>query len=177
MPKILLDVLTHHITLSKAFQKKFGENPWDGGEEHRAWLATVMRENPRVQDFSCTVVKRKQATEWDVTNLSAALSAVMEPSPEVQHIVKVRQSRNNLYHQSKPEVSDEEFTQCVVSVRCLIEQALCPYFPKRDSDHYLAKLEESADSEFCQFHWKGHSMSCLMGCSCVMELFRVTGVT
>ena len=270
VPKILLDVLTHHITLSKAFRKRFGENPWDGGQENRAWLATVMRKNPRVQDFSCAAVKNTSGTEWDVTNLSAALSAVMEPSdvpcdvavtqacsrtnqpmayfnvsvperrdcktwkgfsinvtgasppevvecvvteapsdtqvvavcrerandrdlpnkitkymateprpvhlplPEVQHIVKVRQSRNNLYHQSKPEVSDEEFTQCVVSVRCLIEQALCPYFPKRDSDIYLAKLEESADSEFCQFHWKGHSMSCLMGCSCVMALFRVT---
>ena len=27
--KILLDVLTHHITLSKAFQK-FSKKPWDG---------------------------------------------------------------------------------------------------------------------------------------------------
>ena len=212
MPKILLDVLTHHITLSKAFRKRFGENPWDGGQENRAWLATVMRKNPRVQDFSCAAVKNTPGTEWDVTNLSAALSVVMEPLdvpcdvaviqacskkdrpmayfkvsvperrdcktwkgfsinvtgaspsevvecvvteapsdtqvvavcrerandhdlpkkitkymateprpvhlplPEVQHIVKVRQSRNTLYHRSKPEVSDEEFTQCVVLI-------------------------------------------------------------
>ena len=248
VPKILLDVLTHHITLNKAFQKRFGGNPWDGGQENRAWLATVMRKNPRVQDFSCTAVEKKPATEWDVTNLSAALSAVMEPSavpcdvavtqarskadrpmayfkvsvperrgcktwegfsinvtgasppevvecvvteapsdtqvvavcrerandrdlpkkitkymateprpvhlplPEVGDIVKVRQSRNTLYHRSKTEVSDEEFAQYVVAVRCLIEQALCPYFPKEDLDSYLAKLEESADSEFLQFH-------------------------
>ena len=292
VPKILLDVLTHHITLSKAFQKRFGENPWDGGQENRTWLATVMRKNPRVQDFSCAAVEKKAATEWDVTNLSAALSAVMEPSadscevpvtqarsksnqpmayfnvsvpdcktwegfsinvtgaspskvvecvvteapkvvecvvteapkvvecvvteapsdtevvavckewandrdlpkkikkymttesrpvhlplPEVGDIVKVRQSRNNLYHRSKAEVSDEEFTRCKVTVRCLIEKALCPYFPKKDSDSYFSKLEESADSEFLQFHWKGHGMSCLMGCSCVMEPFMVTGMT
>ena len=243
VPKILLDVLTHHITLSKNFQKRFGEKPWDGGREHREWLASVMEKNPRVLDFSRAAVEKKPATEWDVTNLSAALSAVMEPSdvpcdvpvtqacgksdqsiayfnvsvpersscktwkgfsinvagatpsevvkcvvteapsdtqvvavckervndhdlpkkikkykattprpvhfplPEVQDIVKVRQSRNTLYHRSKMEVSDEEFTQCVVSVRCLIEQALRPYLPKRDTDIYLAELNGAACSE------------------------------
>ena len=247
VPKILLDVLTHHITLSKALQKRFGKKPWDGGWEHREWLATIMEKNPRVQDFSCAAVKKKPATEWDVTNLSAALSAVMEPSdvpcgvtvsqarsknkkkpmdyfevdvseakrtdckawegfsinvrgtfspkvmecvvsemlsdiqvvvvckerakdrdlpnkigrgkstkdqpvhlplPEVRDNVKVRQSRNTLYHRSKTEVSHDEFTQCVASVRCLIEQALRPYFPKGDSDGYLTQLDRAACSEF-----------------------------
>ena len=80
VPKILLDVLTYHITLSKAFQKRFDEKPWNGGQEHREWLATTMKKNPRVQDFLCTAVKQMPAPEWDVTTLSAALSAVMEPS-------------------------------------------------------------------------------------------------
>ena len=247
VPKILLDVLTHHITLNKAFHKRFGKKPWDGGREHREWLASVMEKNPRVQDFSCAAVRKKPAAEWDVTNLSAALSVVMEPLdapchgiavtqacnkkndpisyfkadvsesertdcktwvgfsinvtgasppevvecvvtevpagtqvvavrrerakdhdqpkkikkylatelrpvhlplPEVQDIVKVRQSRNSLYHRSKTEVSHDEFTQCVVSVRCLIEQALYPYFPKGDSDGYLTQLDKVACSEF-----------------------------
>ena len=244
---ILLDMLTHHITLNKAFQKRFGKKPWDGGREHREWLASIMEKNPRVQDFSCAAVRKKPATEWDVTNLSAALSAVMEPSDvpckgvavtqacskrnepinyfkadvsasgrtdcktwegfsinvtgnsppevvecivtevpsdthvvvvcrerakdrdlpnkikkylatelrpirlplqEVGNIVKVRQSRNALYHRSKTEVSHDEFTQCVASVQCLIEQALCPYFPKGDSDGYLTQLDRAACSEF-----------------------------
>ena len=248
VPKILLDVLTQHIMLSKAFQKEFGKKPWDGEcQKHREWLATMMEKNPRVQDFSCAAVRKKPAMEWDVTNLSAALSAVMEPSdvpcngiavtlacskkddpinyfnvdvsaterrdckawegfsinvtgasppevvecvvteaatdtqivtvsrdkakdrdlpnkikkymptkvrpvhlplPEVQDIVKVRQSRNALYHRSKTEVSGDEFTQCVTSVRCLIEQALRPYFPKEDSDGYLTELDRAACSEF-----------------------------
>ena len=246
MPKVLLDVLTRHI--SKAFQKKFGEKSWDGKcQMHREWLATMMEKNPRVQDFSCAAVRKKPASEWDVTNLSAVLSAVMEPSdvpsdgvavtqacskkdvpinyfnvdvseserrdcktwegfsinvtgasppevvecvvtkapsgtqivaacrdkandhdlpnkikkymptecrpvylplPEVQDIVKVRQSRNALYHRSKTEVSGDEFTQCVTSVRCLIEQVLSPYFPKEDSDGYLTELDRAACSEF-----------------------------
>ena len=246
VPKILLDVLTHHITLSKAFQKRFGKKPWDGGLEHREWLASIMEKNPRVQDFSCATVRKKPTTEWGVTNLSAALSVVMEPSdvpcngvavtqacskrnepidyfkadvsvsertdcktwegfsinvtgasppevmvcivsevpgdaqvvavcrerakdcdlpnkikylaselrpvhlplPEVGDIVKVRQSRNALYHRSRTEVTHDEFTQCVVSVRCLIEQALRPYFPKGDSDGYLTQLDRAACSEF-----------------------------
>ena len=247
MRKVLMDILTHHVTFSKAFQKKFGKKPWDGGQNDREWLATIMEKNPRVQDFSCAAVRKKPATEWDVTNLSAALSAVMEPSdvpcngvavaqacskkddpinyfnvdvsasersdcktwegfsinvtgvspsevvecvvteaasdtqivtvcrkrakdrdlptkikkymptevrpvylplPEVQDIVKVRQSRNVLYHRSKTEVSGDEFTQCVASVRCLIEQALRPYFPKEDSDGYLTELDKAACSEF-----------------------------
>ena len=248
VPKVLLDVLTHHITLSKAFQKEFGKKPWDGeSQKHREWLATMMEKNPRVQDFSCAAVRKKPASEWDVTNLSAALSVVMEPSdvpcngvavtqacskkddpinyfnvdvsatertdcktwegfsinvtgasppevvecvvteaatdtqivtvsrdkakdrdlpnkikkymltkvrpvhlplPEVRDIVKVRQSRNALYHRSKTEVSGDEFTQCVMSVRCLIEQALCPYFPKERSEGYLADLDKAESSEF-----------------------------
>ena len=248
VPEILLDVLTHHITLSKAFQDKFGKKPWDGGREHREWLASVMEKNPRVKDFSCAAVRKKPAAEWDVTNLSAALSAVMEPSdvpcgvdvaqactksnppkaidyfevevsasertdckgwegfsinvtgasppevvecivreapsdtqvvavgrakandnalpnkikkymavesrpvhlplPEVRDIVKVRQSRNALYHLSKIEVSHDAFTQHVASVRCLIKQALRPYFPKEKSDSYLAEVDRAADSEF-----------------------------
>ena len=248
VPKVLLDVLTHHIMLSKAFRKKFGKKPWDGEcQKHTEWLATMMEKNPHVQDFSCAAVRKKPAIEWDVTNLSAALSAVMEPSdvpcngvavtqacskkddpinyfnvdvssserrdcktwegfsinvtgasppevvecvvteaasdtqivmvsrdkakdrdlpnktkksdltevrpvhlpqPEVQDIVKVRESRNTLYHRSKTEVSGDEFTQCVTSVRCLIEQALRPYFPKEDSDSYLIELDRAACSEF-----------------------------
>ena len=244
VPKILLDVLTRHITLSKAFQKRFDGKPWDGGREHRLWLATTMKKNPRVQDMSCTVVKKMPAPEWDVTTLTAALSAVMEPSdnlcdvavtqacsktgrpmayfdirmseghdcktwegfsinvtgaspdevvecvvteapsdtqvvavcrerandrelpkkikkymatesrhihlplPEVRDIIKLRQSRDTLYHRSKMEVSDNEFAQCVESVRSLIVQALCPYFPKKYSDDYLAKLDGTACSEF-----------------------------
>ena len=250
VPKILLDVLTHHITLNKGFQKRFGSKPWDGGRDHRRWLAAVMEKNPRVQDFSCKAVKWKPATEWDVTNLSAALLAVMEPSdapceatvtqgcskkgsaidyfdvsvlertdgktwegfsvnvmrhsttpsspaegvvecvvtealsdtrvvavsrtmandrglpnkitkymaakphpiylpqPEVAHIVKVRQSRNSLYHRSKTDMSKDEFTQCVAAVQCLIEQALRPYCLKKASDGYLTKLKEAACSEF-----------------------------
>ena len=224
VPKILLDMLSHHIKLSKAFQKEFGEKSWDSEcPKCREWLATMMKSS-RVQDFSCAAVRDKPASKWDVTNLSAALSAVMEPSdvpcngvdvnqwcgkktnkpmdyfevdvtamkrtdwqswegfsinvtgastsevvecvvtkapsetkivavsrkeakdgnlpekikkgdltkdrlvhlplPEVQDIVKVRQSRNALYHRSKAEVSGDEFTQCVMSVRRLIEQAL-----------------------------------------------------
>ena len=243
VPKILLDVFKHHITLSKAFQKRFGKKPWDGSFEHRQWLASIMKKNTRIQDVSCTVVKTKRDTEWDVTNLSAALSAVMEPSDvpcgvavtqahsrtgrplayfdvsmsegsgcktwegfrinvtgaspdevvecvvteapsdtqvvavsrervkdrdfpkkitkymatesrpiylprsEVSDIVKVRQSRNTLYHRSTTELSESEFTQCVTSVRSLIEQAVCPYFPKGYSECYLAKLDEAA----CEF--------------------------
>ena len=248
VPKVLLDVLTHHIMLSKAFQKKFGKKLWDGEcSKHREWLATMMEKNPRVQNFSCAAVRKKPAIEWDVTNLSAALSAVMEPSdvpcngvdvnqaynnengdpieyfkvdvsasersdykawegfsinvtgvsppevvecvvteapsdtqivavcrekaiehvlpneikymptevqpvhlplPEVQDIVKVRQSRNSLYHRSKTEVSGVEFTQCVMSVERLIEEALSPYIPKEDSDSYLTELDRDACSEF-----------------------------
>ena len=246
VPKILLDVLTNHITSNTVFQNRCDKKPWDGGQEHRKWLASVMEMNPRVKDFSCAAVRNKPASEWDVTNLSAALSAVMEPSgvpcdvdvnqwcgrktkkpmeyfevdvgkseradckswegfsinvtgasppeivecvvteapsetmvvavsrekakdrdlpnkikksdltevrpvnlplPEVQDIVKVRQSRNALYHRSKTEVSGDEFTQCVASVRHLIEQA----FPKEVSDGYLAELDTAADSEFCYF--------------------------
>ena len=246
VPKILLAVLIHHITLSKAYQKRFGKKTWVGDPNDREWLATIMEKNPRVQDFSCAAVRKKPAAEWDVTILSAALSAVMEPSdspcndvavtqacskkndpldyfkvdvsasqridwktwegfsinitrvlppevvecivteasdthllavcrerakdrdlpnkikkyvttelrpvhfplPEVQDIVKVWQSRNTLYHRSKAEVSSDEFTQCVASVRCLIEQALRPYFHKRDSDDYLSELDRAACSEF-----------------------------
>ena len=251
VPKILLNVLAHHITLSKAFQKNFGKKPWDSEcQSDREWLATMMEKNPRIQDFSCAAVRKKPASEWDVTNLSAALSAVMEPSdvpcngvavtqacskkngfinyfnvdvsasersdcntwegfcinvtgasppelvecvvteaasdtqivavcrkgakdrdlpnkikkyvltevrpvhlplPDVRDIVKVRQSRNGLYHRSKTEVSGDEFTQCVTSVQCLIEQALRPYFPKEDSDGYLTELNRAACSEFSSF--------------------------
>ena len=246
VPKILLDMLSHHIKLSKAFQEKIGEKPWDSEcQKHREWLATMMGKNPQVQDFSCAAVRKKPASEWDVTNLSAALSAVMEPSdvpsngvdvnqwcakktnkpmdyfevdvtalkrtdwqswegfsinvtgastsevvecvvtktpsetkivavsrkeakdldlpnkikegnltkdrlvhlplPRVQDIVKVRRSRNTLYHRSKTEVSGAEFTQYVTSVRRLIEQALRPDFPKED---YLTELDRAASSEF-----------------------------
>ena len=253
VPKIMLEVLTHHVTLSKAFQERFGKKPWDGGQSDREWLAAMMEKNPRVQDFSCAAVRKKPALEWDVTNLSAALSAVMEPSgdpcdvdvnqwcgkktkkpmdyfevdistskrsdckswegfsinvtgasppevvecvvteapsdtkvvavsrektkdrdlpnkikkgdssnvrpvhlplPEVGHIVQVRQSRNALYHRSKTKVSGDEFTQCVTSVRFLIEQALCPYFPKEDCDDYLTELDRVACSEFSSSVWE-----------------------
>ena len=266
MPKILLDILTHHITLSKAFQKKFGKKPWDGGQNDREWLATMMEKNPRVHDFSCAAVRKKPASEWDVTNLSAALSAVMAPLdvpfngvdvtqacskkndpisyfnvdvsasersdcktwegfsihvtgasppevkecvvtealsdtqivavcrerakdcdlpnkikkhmpaeirpvhlplPEVQDIVRVRQSRNTLYHRSKTEVSDDEFTQCVTSVRCLVERALRPYFSKEGFDDYLTELDTAACSEFL-VPCEERRMSCLMSCNCVM---------
>ena len=256
VPKILQDVLTNHITSNTVFQDRFDKKPWDGGQEHRKWLASVMEMNPRVKDFSCAAVRNKPASEWDVTNLIAALSAVMEPSgvpcdvdvnqwcgkktkkpmeyfevdvgkseradckswegfsiyvttsaspteivecvvteapsettvvavsrekakdrdlpnkitknkltdvrpvnlplPEVQDIVKVRESRNALYHRSKMEVSEHEFKQRVESVRCLIKQVLCPYFPKEDSDGYLAELDIVADSEFCYFIGKVH---------------------
>ena len=73
----------------------------------------MMEKNPRVHDFSCAAVREKPASEWDVTNLSAVLSAVIGPSdvpcngvdvtqtcsnlllplPVMQDIVKVRQSR------------------------------------------------------------------------------------
>ena len=91
------------------------------------------------------------------------------PPPEVRDIVKVRQSRNVIYHRSKMEVSENQFAQYVATVRCLIEQALRPYFPKEYSDGYLAKLDGTACSEF---HWKVHSMSCLMDCISAMTLFR-----
>ena len=78
VPKILLDVLTNHITSNKVFQDGFDNKQWN--EEHRKWLASIMERNPRVQNFSCAAVRTKPASEWDVTNLSAALSAVMEPS-------------------------------------------------------------------------------------------------
>ena len=146
VPKVLLDVLTHHIALSEAFRKEFNEKPWDGGQKHREWLATMMK-NSRVPKFSCAAVREERATEWDVTNLSAAMSAVMEPS-EVGDIIKVRQLRNALYHRNKTEVSVDEFTQCVTSVRCLIEQALRPYFPKERSEGYLADLDKAESSEF-----------------------------
>ena len=272
-PKILLDVLTHHITLNKAFECSFDGKPWDGGQNDREWLASVMAKNPRVQDFSCAAVRKKPASEWDATILGAALSAVMEPSgdpcdvdvnqwcgkrtnkpmdyfevdvsalersdckswtgfsinvtgaslpgfsspevvecvvteapsdtkvvavsrkmamdhnlpkrirkymptkvrpvhlplPEVQDIVKVRQLRNALYHRSKTEVSGDEFTQCVASVRRLIEQALRPYFPKERSEGYLAELNKAACSEFLYVHGIQERMCCLtiMGHACV----------
>ena len=78
---MLLDLLTHHISLSKAFQRKFTKKKaWDGGQEDRLWLASVMKKNPRVQDISCAAVRKQPATEWNVTTLSAALSVVMEPT-------------------------------------------------------------------------------------------------
>ena len=145
VPKVLLAMLAHHIALNEAFRKKFDEKPWDGEcQEHREWLATMM-ENSRVPKFSCAAVRK---SEWDVTNLCAALLAVMKCS-EVEVIVKnVRQSRNALYHRSKTKVSDDEFRQYVTSVRCLIEQALCPYFPKEDSEGYLTELDRAACSKF-----------------------------
>ena len=79
VPKVLVDMLAHYITLNKAFQRKFGK-PWDGGLEQREWLASVTEKNPWPPDFSCKSMNEKHATEWDVTTLSAALSAVMEPS-------------------------------------------------------------------------------------------------
>ena len=268
MPKILLDVLTHHITLNKAFQNSFGRKPWDGGQKDRKWLASVMEKNPLVQDFSCAAVRNKPASEWDATILGAALSAVMEPSgdpcdvdvnqwcgkktkrpmdyfevdvsaversdcrswvgfrinvtgafppevvecfvteapsdtkvvavsrekakdrdlpnkikegdspnirpvqlplPEVGHIVKVRWLRSALYHRSKTVVSGDEFTQCVTSVRRLIEQALRPYFPKERSEGYLDELEKAARSEFLYLHGIQQRMCCLtiMGHACV----------
>ena len=268
MPKILLDVLTHHITLSKAFQERFGKKPWDGGQKHREWLATMMVKNPRVQDFSCAAVRKKPTSEWDTTILDAALLAVMEPSgdpcdvevsqwcskktkkpvdyfevdvsalersdckswmgfsinvtgfsppeivecfvteapsdtkvvavsrkvakdrylsrkirkymptevrpvhlplPEVQDIVKVIRSRNALYHRPRTDVSGDEFTQCVASVRRLIEQALRPYFPKERSEGYLAELNKAACSEFLYVHGIQERMCCLtiMGHACV----------
>ena len=59
---------------------RFGRRPWNDDQENREWLANVMKKNPRVKDISCQAVKNNPATEWDVTNLSAALSVVMEPS-------------------------------------------------------------------------------------------------
>ena len=165
MPKVLLDVLAHHIRLNKAFQKKFGKKPWYGEcQKHTEWLATMM-ENSRVPKFSCEAVRK---SEWDVTNLCAALLAVMKCS-EVEVIVKVRKSRNDLYHRSKTEVSGDEFTQCVMSVRSLIEQALRPYFPKERSEGYLADLDKAKISEFSLAPCKERRMSCLMGCSCVSK--------
>ena len=282
VPKIMLEVLTHHVTFSKAFQDRFDKKPWDGGQSDREWLATMMEKNPRVQDFSCAAVRKKPASEWDVTILVAALSAVMEPSgdpcdvdvnqwcsknkkkpmdyfevdvsaleradcrswegfsinvtgastpaasppaasppaaspvvecvvteapsdtkvvavcrekakdrdlpkkikkgdspnvrpvqlplPEVGHIVNVRQSRNTVYHLSKTEVSGDEFIQCVTSVRCLIEQALRPYFPKERSEGYLAELDKAACSEFLYLYGIQERMCCLtiMGHTCVV---------
>ena len=156
MPKILLDVLTHHITVNKVFQNSFGRKPWDGGQNDREWLASVMKKKPRVPKFSCEEVRKKPTSEWDATILVVVLLAVMEPSddplPEVEHIVKVRQSRNALYHRSKTEVSGDEFSQCVMSVQRLIEQALRPYFPKERSEGYLAELDRAACSEFLYLH-------------------------
>ena len=254
VPRILLDVLTNHITSNKVFKGGFDNKPWDGGQEHREWLASVMEKNQGKKDFTSAAVRNKPASEWDVTNLSAALLAVMEPSgvpcdvdvkqlrsktkqkpmeyfevdvgksertdckswerfrinvttfalppnfvervvecvvteassdtmvvavvkedandrdlrnkmteknkicgvrpvnlplPEVQNIVKVRESRNALYHRSKMEVSHDELEQCVTSVRHLIKQA----FPKEDSNGYLDKLDIAADSELLQ--WEG----------------------
>ena len=247
VPEILLKVLTHHITLNKGFQDKFGKKPWGGDQDkHWEWLADTMKENPRVKDFSCAAVRKKPAAALDVTNLSAALSAVMEPSdvpcgvdvaqayskknepidyfkadvsaskrtdcktwegfsinvtgpsppdvvecivtealsdtwvvavgrkrakdrdlpnkiknymstksrpvhlplPEVRDIIKVKESRNAFYHQSKTEVSHDVFTQRVASARCLIDQALRPYFPKEKTDCYLTELDKAANSEF-----------------------------
>ena len=87
------------------------------------------------------------------------------PRTEVQNIAEVRELRNILYHRSKAEVSDEEFTQYVESVRHLIEHALPPNISKTLAlgrkvpsggtesqsvirDRYLADLDKAADSEF-----------------------------
>ena len=80
VPKILLNMLTRYIALNKGFQKKFGGTLWDGGWDHRRWLAAGMEKTPRVQYYICEQVKMKPATEWDITIFCAALSAVMEPS-------------------------------------------------------------------------------------------------
>ena len=78
---MLLDLLTHHISLSRAFQRKFTKKKaWDGGQEDRLWLASVMKKNPQIQDISCAAVRKQPSTEWNVTTLSAALSVVMEPT-------------------------------------------------------------------------------------------------
>ena len=66
----------------------------------------------------------------------------------MQDIIKVKESRNALYHQSKTEVSHDVFTERVASVRCLIDQALHPYFPKEETDSCLTKLDKAANSEF-----------------------------
>ena len=104
-------------------------------------------------DTQVVAVCRERAKDRDLPiktkeYLTTEDRPVFLPLPEVRDIVKVRQSRNALYHRSKTEVSHDEFTQCVASVRCLIEQALRPYFPKRDSDGYLTQLDRAACSVF-----------------------------
>ena len=149
VPKILLDVFKCHIKLSNAFEVTFPTKQWDGGLDHREWLASMMKK-AKAQDFTRKAVKEKPDTEWDVSVLCAAMKSldVCCDDAMTKACDKVRQSRNALYHRSKTEVSHDEFTQCVASVRCLIEQALRPYFPKGDSDGYLTQLDRAACGEF-----------------------------
>ena len=149
VPKILLDVFKYHIKLSKAFQGTFPTKQWDGGLDHRQWLASMMKE-AKAQDFTRKTVKEKPDTEWGVSVLSAAMKSldICCDDAMTEAFAKVRQSRKALYYRSKTEVSHNEFTQCVASVRCLMEHALCPYLPKGDSDGYLTLLDRAACSEF-----------------------------
>ena len=149
VPKILLDVFKCRIKLSKVFEVTFPTKQWDGGLDHREWLASMMKK-AKAQDFTRKAVKEKPDAEWDVCVLSAAMKSldVCCDDAMTKACDEVRQSRNALYHRSKTEVSHDEFTQCVASVRCLIEQALRPYFPKGDSDGYLTQLDRAACSEF-----------------------------
>ena len=115
VPEILLKVLTHHITLNKAFQDKFGKKPWDGDQDkHWEWLADTMKENPRVKDFSCAAVRKNHAAALDVTNLSAALSAVMEPSdvPCGVDVAQAYSKKNEPIDYFKADVSASKRTDC-----------------------------------------------------------------
>ena len=112
------------------------------------------------------VESRENAKNHYLSKLKKTESVLVHlPRTEVQDIAKVRELRNILYHRSKAEVSDEEFTQYVESVRHLIEHALPPNISKTLAlgskvpsggtesqsvirDKYLADLDKAADSEF-----------------------------
>ena len=115
--KILLDVFKCHIKLSKAFEVTFPTKQWDGGLDHREWLASMMKK-AKAQDFTRKAVKEKLDTEWDVSVLSTVMNSldVCCDDAMTKACDKVRQSRNALYHRCEAEVSHDEFTQCIGAI-------------------------------------------------------------
>lgn len=177
-----------YVVLTEAYSKK--NDPIDyfelnvsasGRTDWKAWEGfniDVTLPSPEVvecvvttarNDTQVIAVSKEKANDHNLSKKfklkRAEHGLVYLPRTDVQDIAKVRHLRNILYHRTKAEVSDEEFTECVESVRHLIEHALPPNISKSLAlggkvpsgeaesqsvirDRYLAELDKATDSEF-----------------------------